>query len=200
MRKYAETVWRIPTDHFDPNAARCRRLGNAPFPLEEVLVPRSTYSRGTLKRRLLKEGLLHPACQMCGQGPIWHGREMSLILDHINGIADDHRLENLRLVCPNCAATLDTHCGKQNRMAPLLCPGCGGSFRRRSRTQRYCCHACYVRVHRGRPRPERRKVPRPPYNHLVREVRAIGYRGTARRYGVSDTAIRKWLAEYERAA
>jgi hypothetical protein len=41
---------------------------------------------------------------------------MSIILDHINGVRDDHRLENLRMVCPNCAATLDTHCGRRNRI------------------------------------------------------------------------------------
>ena len=28
---------------------------------------------------------------------------MALILDHINGIGDDHRLENLQVVCPNCS-------------------------------------------------------------------------------------------------
>jgi len=35
---------------------------------------------------------------------------MTLILDHINGVNNDNRLENLRIVCPNCNATLDTHC------------------------------------------------------------------------------------------
>ena len=43
---------------------------------------------------------------------------MGLILDHINGVRDDNRLENLRIVCPNCAATLDTHCGRKNRLEP----------------------------------------------------------------------------------
>jgi hypothetical protein len=36
---------------------------------------------------------------------------MSLVLDHINGVSTDNRIENLRMVCPNCAATLDTRCG-----------------------------------------------------------------------------------------
>lgn len=41
---------------------------------------------------------------------------MSLILDHINGINNDNRLENLRIVCPNCDATLDTYKSKNKRM------------------------------------------------------------------------------------
>jgi transposase-like protein len=41
-------------------------------------------------------------------------------------------------------------------------------------------------------------VARPPYTHLVREVNALGYLATGRRYGVSDNAIRKWLRWYER--
>jgi len=97
--------WHIPTDHF-------RLAWEMPprerTPLSEVLVERSTYSRGHLKRRLYEEGLKERRCELCGQGEIWRGSRMSLILDHINGVANDNRLKNLRIVCPNCAATFDT--------------------------------------------------------------------------------------------
>jgi hypothetical protein len=63
----------------------------------------------------------------------------------------------------------------------------------------YCSRYCGVRRKGdGAGWPERRRVSRPPYTHLVREVRALGYVGTGRRYGVSDNGIRKWLRQYER--
>ena len=105
--------WDISTDHFDARRRLPRRERN---PLEEILVERSTYSRGHLKQRLYDEGLKERACELCGQGEQWRGRRMALILDHINGVGDDNRLENLQIVCPNCAATLDTHCGAPNRL------------------------------------------------------------------------------------
>ena len=43
---------------------------------------------------------------------------MGLILDHANGVRDDNRLENLRIICPNCAATLETHCGQDREPVP----------------------------------------------------------------------------------
>jgi hypothetical protein len=119
--------WNVPTDHFDPHAGRRRAGATQRTSLEEVLVENSSYSRWVLKRRLLEEGLRKPICDMCGQGELWKGKSMSLILDHVNGISNDNRLENLRIVCPNCAATLDTHCGR-NLPRERICPGCQGSF------------------------------------------------------------------------
>lgn len=202
LRKYAERVWCIPVDHFDPNRARDEALRRqAAIPLAKILVRGSSFSRGHLKARLFKEGIKDRRCEMCGQEEIWRGRSMSLILDHINGIADDHRLENLRIVCPNCAATLDTHCGRQNKRErrPRKCPTCAGEFWPSGASQRYCCRGCAAQRERiPCARPAMRKVSRPPYNHLRREISALGYAATGRRYGVSDNAVRKWLRQYER--
>jgi hypothetical protein len=200
LREYAE-VWGIRTDRFDPGAASYVALRRVKRPLSEILVRDSTFNRGHLKRRLFAEGMKKPICELCGQGGIWNGRRMTLILDHVNGVSDDHRLENLRIVCPNCAATLDTHCGRQNRLAlePQRCAHCGAEFRPSYTTQRYCSRYCGSRSKGDRsPKPHLRKVARPPYTHLLREIKALGYCGAGRRYGVSDNAIRKWIRQYER--
>jgi hypothetical protein len=197
--------WSIPTDHFDARAAQRKALRRRPQPLAEILVEGSTYSRNHLKDRLYREGLKDRCCELCGQGELWLGRPMGLILDHINGVRDDNRLENLRIVCPNCAATLDTHCGRKNRSeaADRECLRCGRPFRPKYVRQRYCSRECGTRsprTNRGVPDPARRIVERPPYDQLMSEIAASSWSAVGRRYGVSDNAIRKWVRQYEREA
>jgi transposase-like protein len=169
------------------------------MPLADVLVERSTYPRGRLKERLFAEGLKERRCKLCGQGELWHGRRMALILDHVNGVHDDNRIENLRIVCANCNATLDTHCGRNTRLPHIeqACLRCGTPFLPRAARQRYCSRACGQRAGRSGPQPARRRVPRPPYEQLVGEIQALGYSGAGRKYGVSGNAIRKWRRAYE---
>ncbi len=197
------TEWEIATDHFDPDAGRRAGIARRGAPLEDYMVEHSTYSRATLKHRLFSEGYKTRCCELCGQGEQWRGTRMSLILDHINGVADDHRLENLQVVCPNCAATLPTHCGRNNRTATELpCARCGIVFRPRAKTQRFCSRDCGQRgadKRAGLPRPDQRKVPRPPLDELQADVQARGWSAVARTHGVSDNAVRKWVRNGLRA-
>jgi hypothetical protein len=200
LKRYAEQAWAIGVDHFDPWARQRMALarGRRPArPLSEILVEGSTYSRGLLKRRLYETGLKERRCELCGQDEEWNGRKMSLILDHVNGVNTDNRLVNLRIVCPNCAATLDTHCGRNVRA--IECASCGTAFNPRNRRQRYCSMACGSRSEASQAAQRAaRRVERPPYEQLVREIAESGYVAVGRKYGVSDNAVRKWLRQYER--
>jgi hypothetical protein len=197
LKKYAQ-LWGISTAHFDPAAARVPR--GRGVPLEAVLVEHSTYSRRSLKKRLYAEGLKERRCELCGQDEEWHGRRMALIIDHINGVATDNRLENLRIVCPNCAATLETHCGK-NVLLARPCLVCGRSFQPTAPRQRHCSKSCSARSQQNRERAvEARRVERPPYERLVREVAETSWSAVGRKYGVSDNAVRKWVRWYEAEA
>ena len=81
-------------------------------PLVDVMVEKSSYPRGSLKRRLIRDGILEYKCILCDNPGSHNGMPLSLQMDHINGINNDHRLENLRLLCPNCHTQQDTYAGK----------------------------------------------------------------------------------------
>ena len=80
-------------------------------PLNRILL--TSRSRTTVKRRLIQAGILFNMCEECGATE-WRGKPLSIQIDHRNGIRDDHRLENLRMLCPNCHSQTATF-GAKNR-------------------------------------------------------------------------------------
>ncbi len=82
---------------------------NLTMPDEQVFREDATIARHHVKRKIIDKGLIPYNCNICGIGPEWHGKPMPLILDHINGINNDNRLDNLQFVCSNCESQLSTY-------------------------------------------------------------------------------------------
>jgi 5-methylcytosine-specific restriction endonuclease McrA len=71
--------------------------------LEDILTIQSPYQSSKLKNRLIAAGYKHARCEACGLTE-WNGLPIPLELHHINGDSTDNRIENLRILCPNCHA------------------------------------------------------------------------------------------------
>ena len=85
------------------------------IPLNEIIEGKHPYYQTLkLKKRLLKEGLKENKCDICGITE-WNGMELLIQLDHIDGDSHNHKLENLRMVCPNCHSQTHTYCGKNKK-------------------------------------------------------------------------------------
>jgi DNA-binding transcriptional ArsR family regulator len=84
--------------------------------VESIFVLGARRNRYHLKRRLLQAGLKEPRCEECGIDS-WRDRPLPLELHHINGNPNDHRLENLALLCPNCHSLTPTWGGRARRKA-----------------------------------------------------------------------------------
>jgi 5-methylcytosine-specific restriction endonuclease McrA len=88
----------------------------ARIPIEKILVENSSYTNGScLKKRLIKEKLLENKCSECGLDTMWNEKKLVMTMDHINGVNNDHRIENIRLLCPNCNSQQITFAGRNKK-------------------------------------------------------------------------------------
>lgn len=154
------------------------------IPLEQILTVNNDYSRYALKSRLLKGGFLENQCYCCRQGPIWNDKPLVLILDHINGIYNDNRIENLRMLCPNCNSQTETFAGRNIKRDVNTCDTCNTSIKNKSTS----CPKCNS--------IKRRVVDRPSAKELSQLLWQEPITKIAQRYEVSDKAVGQWIKSY----
>jgi hypothetical protein len=146
---------------------------------KELFVAHSSTDRGVIKRRILRDSLIPYVCKECGQEPFWNGKPLTLILDHINGVNNDHRLDNLRFLCPHCNIQMDTFGSKKLRIINH-CETCDAQI---IKTSRFCDNC----------RPKWTKIKWPPKEELQVMVDTSSYVAVGKLLGVSDNAVRKHL-------
>lgn len=162
-------------------------VSSSKTPLSEMMTKSSSFTRGNLKRRLIVEGILKEACAKCGLAPMWNGEKLVLVLDHINGIKNDNRKENLKFLCPNCNSQTETFSGRnviRLEKPKKLCLDCKKEIDNKNKEVERC-FLCASKF--------RRTTKRPSIEVLKRKISENGYKATGREYGVSDVTIRKWI-------
>jgi Zn finger protein HypA/HybF involved in hydrogenase expression len=105
----------IDTSHFTGQGHLKGKTHNyTTKPLEEILVEESDYNSHKLRLRLIGEGIKEHKCECCRLSE-WMGQPISLELDHIDGDNKNNKLDNLRVLCPNCHAQTPTYRGKNKK-------------------------------------------------------------------------------------
>lgn len=168
------------------------------IPIEKSFVKDGSLSSSSLNKKIRKYNLKPYICEKCGNKGEHMGKSLSLHLDHINGINNDNRLENLRFLCPNCHSQTSTYCGKskkkdkkepvskkEKKFTPIKprnkCSGCGKNIDPKAKKCKRCA---------GKDRPTKIKWPSPEkMKELVWEKPTIQI---SKELGISDSAIGKF--------
>lgn len=114
---HAIREWKISTTHFTGMGWRknSKSAFVAKIALVEILTTNSNFQSYKLKKRLFMDKLKMPQCELCGWNKKSVDGRIPVELDHINGDRFDNRLENLRILCPNCHSLQETHRGKNKQ-------------------------------------------------------------------------------------
>lgn len=203
----------IDTSHF--TGLPSHPVYKEPRPIEEYLIDGKTVSTDRLRRRLIREGVFERKCHSCNLTD-WLSRPIPLELDHVDGRRENNKLDNLRLLCPNCHALTGTYRGRnQEKHKVALIKACSGPVAQLVGGNPLKMGTGRVRIPPGPPKlcadcqkPISRSAIRcrsctkigvnasiewPEVSVLLENLKIKSYCQLAKELGVSDNAIRKHL-------
>lgn len=151
-------------------------------PLNEILVENSNYDGYYLKKRLLECNLIEEKCAICGQPPIHNGIPLVLQLDHKDGIHSNNKIENLRLLCPNCHTQTPTWGSKDRNPKKYYCIDCTKETKGYGKKCNSCASIEFNKDYR------KFEVSREDLERLLYEMPMIKI---GEKFGVTDNSIRQ---------
>jgi 5-methylcytosine-specific restriction endonuclease McrA len=154
------------------------------IPITTMMIENSHFSRKTLRTKILKESTIEYKCQKCGNDGMWNGEKITLQLEHINGINNDHRIENLLFLCPNCHSQTKTYGGRNASMKKRVsfC-SCGKQKNKQSKM----CNECYDKF-----KLSNTKLPYLEREDLIKMIQEMPMVKIAKFLGISDNGVRKY--------
>jgi hypothetical protein len=156
------------------------------FKNEDVFIAHSKLSRGNLKQRIIIDQLIPYVCRDCKNEGTWNDKRLSLQLEHINGINDDYRLENLCFLCPNCHSQTETFAGKNSKQKRVIrnCEKCGKLI---SSQAKRLCLLCAVKEN-----GEKRRKFNPTKEELIKLIqKEKNLTVVAKKFGVTMNSVKK---------
>lgn len=160
----------ISTKHFKSKSEQAAMRSVNKRDINEYFSNKYPIASNALKKRLLREKIKKKECEKCGISK-WLDEELSLHLHHIDLDHTNNNLNNLMILCPNCHSVV--HKAKSTK-------------------------SDVKKIKKSSLRPSSRKVSRPDFITLQQELENSSYCSVARKYGVSDNAIRKWVKMYNK--
>lgn len=160
---------------------------------ENLFVENCNYSRQALKRHLHQFLNLEYICNICKLKPFWNNKKLTLQIDHINGVHNDNRLENLRWLCPNCHSQTDSFAGRNLKKDKIKynCLDCNKTITKYGIRCRSCSNSKKMKMAKNK------KIEWPSNEEISKLVWEIPRSQLAKQLGVSDKAISNYCKRRE---
>ena len=184
-----KVLYNLNTSHFTGQKTRRKTYDDISKPIDFYLHKNCAVSIKSSKliKKLIDGGYKTYECERCHMTECF-GEPITLQLHHIDGDHFNNELSNLQILCPNCHSQTDNFCGKNHtkKAKKEYCKECGKPISKNTKSG--LCEKCVKK--------QQRIVDRPDKETLYQMLKETNFVKVAKKYNVSDNAVRKWCKQY----